>query len=39
MMVVDQPRTTKEELVDGLKAVGTRVIKNTIGYTYYLIMD
>lgn len=39
MMVVDQPRTTKEELVDGLKAVGTGVIKNTIGYTHYLIMD
>jgi len=31
--VRDQPRTTQEELVNDLKALGTTVIKQTIGNT------
>ena len=32
----DQPRTTREELVDDLKAVGSSVTKQTIGNTIRL---
>ncbi len=37
--VRDQPRTTREELVNDLKAVGTTVTKQNIGNTLYAAMD
>lgn len=37
--VVDRPKTTREESVNDLKAVGITVSKNTISIIHYTVMD
>jgi hypothetical protein len=37
--VRDQPRTTRQDLVNDLKRAGTTVSKETILVTHYAVMD